>query len=149
MESSSPGSIRIKGKVTEGLKESGYFTGLPWVRRQFIAKLGIDPYPGTLNLDIIDTEDLARLRQIRNEKGIEIEPSEPGFCSANCFQVLIDGRVKGCAIIPRVTDYPEGKLEIISSDHIREVLSLNIGDTVSVDLNMPEKGIEYMEKTTT
>jgi len=141
MESSNSSSIRIKGKVTEGLKESGYFTGLPWVRQQFIAKLSIDPYPGTLNLDITDTEDLARLQKIKHAKGIEIEPSEPGFCSAKCFHVLIDGRVKGCAVIPQVPDYPEGKLEIISSDRIRDVLSLNTGDIVSVDLNMPDKGI--------
>ena len=134
MESSTSSSIKIKGKVTEGLKESSYFTGLPWVRQQFTAKLGIDPYPGTLNLDIVDAEDLARLRKIKQGKGIEIDPSEPGFCSAKCFHVLVGGRVKGAAVIPQVPDYPEGKLEIISSDWISDVLSLNIGDIVPVEM---------------
>ena len=54
-------SIAIKGRITEGLKEASFFTCLPWVREQFITKLGIDPYPGTLNLDIIDIGDVARL----------------------------------------------------------------------------------------
>jgi len=141
MESSTSGSIKIKGKVTEGLRESGYFTGLPWVRRQFIAKLGIDPYPGTLNLEIVDDVDLARLKKIKDAKGIEIDPPGPEFCSANCFHALIGGRVEGYAVIPDIPDYPERKLEIVSSYRIRDVLSLSTGDTVSVDLNIPEKDI--------
>ena len=49
----------------EGLKESSFFTQISWVREQFITKLDIDPYPGTLNLDIIDTEDVKKLKEIK------------------------------------------------------------------------------------
>ncbi len=126
-------SISIKGRITEGLKESSFFTQLPWVREQLITKLGIDPYPGTLNLDIIDTEDVEKLKNIKKQKGIEIIPAEPGFCSAKCFHVLVYEKIKGAIIIPEVPDYPQSKLEIISSDNIRDVLSLNIGDLVAVE----------------
>ena len=134
MKTSTSGSITIKGRITEGLKESSFFTHLPWVREQFITKLGIDPYPGTLNLDIIDAQDAEKLKKIRERKGIEIVPAEPGFCSAKCFHVLVCGKIKGALIIPRVPNYPESKLEIISSDRIRDVLSLKVGDIVPVEV---------------
>ena len=127
-------SIVIKGRITEGLKESRFFTCLPWVREQFQAKLGIDPYPGTLNLDIIDAVDAAKLKEVKKRKGIEIIPAEPGFCPAKCFHVLVSGKVKGALVIPEVPGYPESKLEIISSDRIRDVLSLKVGDLVSVTI---------------
>ena len=60
------------------------------------------------------------------------ESTEPGFCSAKCFHVLVSGKVKGALVIPEVPGYPESKLEIISSDRIRDVLSLKVGDLVSV-----------------
>ena len=134
MKSAASNSIGIKGRVTEGIKESSLFTHLPWVREQFITKLGIDPYPGTLNLDIIDAEDVEKLKEIKKRKGIEIIPAEPGFCSAKCFHVLVCGKIKGALIIPQVSDYPESKLEIISSDRIRDVLSLKVSDLVSVEI---------------
>ena len=134
MKSSTSDSIAIKGRITEGLKESSFFTHLPWVREQFITKLGIDPYPGTLNLGIIDAEDLEKLKEIKKRKGIEIIPAEPGFCSAKCFHVLVCGKIKGAVIIPLVPDYPESKLEIISSEKIMDVLSLKVGDLVPVEI---------------
>ncbi len=134
MKSSTSDSIAIKGRITEGLKEASFLTHLPWVREQFITKLGFDPYPGTLNLDIIDAQDVEKLKEIKKRRGIEIIPAEPGFCSAKCFHVLVCGKIKGAIIIPQVPDYPESKLEIISSDRIRDVLSLKVGDLVLVEI---------------
>jgi len=131
-----PGSdlIVIKGKIREGLKESSFFTHLPWVREQFISKLGIDPYPGTLNLEIIDAQDLEKLKAIKKRKGVEIVPHESGFCSAKCFHVLVCGKIKGALILPQVPQYPESKIEIISSEKIRDALSLKAGDRVRVEI---------------
>ena len=125
---------RIRGIIAEGLKESSLFTHIPWVRDQFIKKLGIDPYPGTLNLEIVDDRDREAFKQIKKQKGAEIIPAQADFCAAKCFHVLVCGKVKGALIIPQVSDYPESKLEIISSMRIRDALSLDVGDTVSVDI---------------
>ncbi len=134
MKSSTSEFVAIKGRMTEGLKESSFFMHIPWVREQFITKLGIDPYPGTLNLELIDNQDIEKLKEIKRRKGIEIIPAEPGFCSAKCFHVLVCGKIKGALIIPQVPDYPESKVEIISSDRIRDVLRLELGDHVSVEI---------------
>ncbi len=134
MKSFTSDSIVITGRVTEGVKEASLFTRIPWVREQFISKLGIDPYPGTLNLDIISTEDVQKLREIRGRKGIELIPAEPEFCLAKCFHVLMCGKVKGALVIPQVPDYPEARLEIIASDRIRDILSLKVGDLAVVEI---------------
>ena len=134
MKPPSSDSIVIKGKIREGLKESSFFTHLPWVREQFISKLGIDPYPGTLNLEIIDAQDLEKLKAIKKRKGVEIVPPEPGFCSAKCFHVLVCEKIKGALILPQVPQYPESKIEIISSEKIRDALSLKVGDLVRVEI---------------
>jgi CTP-dependent riboflavin kinase len=120
--------------MREGLRESSSFTHLPWVREQFMSKLGIDPYPGTLNLEIIDAGDLEKFKGIKRRKGIEIVPAEPGFCSAKCFHVLVCGKIEGALVIPQVPQYPESKIEIISSEKIRDVLSLKVGDLVHVEI---------------
>jgi CTP-dependent riboflavin kinase len=120
--------------MREGLRESGSFTHLSWVRDQFMSKLGIDPYPGTLNLKIIDAEDLEKFKGLKRRKGVEIVPAEPGFCSAKCFRVLVCGKIEGALVIPQVPQYPESKIEIISSEKIRDVLSLRVGDLVEVEI---------------
>ncbi len=134
MQSSTSKSIVITGRIAEGLKESSLFTNLSWVREQFITKLGINPYPGTLNLDIVTPEDIEKLKEVKERKGIEIIPAEPGFCSAKCFHVSVCGKIKGALVVPLVPDYPESKLEIISSDRISDVLSLKVGDFVRVEI---------------
>ncbi len=127
-------SIKLRGRVISGLKESCFFMSLPWVRAQFITRLYIDPYPGTLNLEIVDPEEMARLREIEKRNAIEIIPAKAGFCGAKCFHCLICGKIKGAIIIPQVPGYPATILEIISSERIREVLALKDGDPVQIEI---------------
>ena len=127
------GAMLIKGRVAEGLRESSLFTHIPWVKEQFMTKLGIDPYLGTFNLDIIE-EDLERLGEVKKRRGIEITPADPAFCPARCFHVLVAGKIRGAIVFPEVPGYPESKLEIISCDKIMDALSLDVGDLVSVEI---------------
>jgi riboflavin kinase len=103
------------------------------VRRQFIEKLSIDPYPGTLNLEIIDPGSLQSFNALKTTKGIEITPEDPSFCSAQCYPVLINGQLKAAIVFPLVKDYPENKMELIASEKIKEALSLNTGDLLEVE----------------
>jgi CTP-dependent riboflavin kinase len=59
---------------------------------------------------------------------------------------LICGRVKGAIVIPQVPDYPESKLEVISSKSIRDVLSLEVGDLVTVEIYYYDKGKNGLSK---
>lgn len=126
--------VKIRGKIVEGLREAGNFTQIPWVKRQFISKLSIDPYPGTLNLEIVDPESLQSFNSLKTKKGVEIIPEDPSFCSAQCYSVLIGGRLKGAIVIPLVKYYPENKMELIASLNIKEVLSVKAGDDLEVEI---------------
>jgi CTP-dependent riboflavin kinase len=84
-------------------------------------------------LEIIDPESLQTFKKLKAQKGIEITPEDPAFCSAQCYKVLIGGRLRAAIIFPLVKDYPENKMELIASENIKEALSLNNGDLVEVE----------------
>jgi riboflavin kinase len=129
-------NVLIKGTLVEGLKESGLFMSIPWVRDQFMKKLGIDPYPATFNLEVKNPQDLDKLKEVKNRAGIEILPMDQGFCSAKCFHVLICGKVRGAIVLPLVEGYPESKLEIIAAERLVDLLSLEVGDTVPIEIDL-------------
>ena len=135
-DSSDTGSreiIKLRGIVTRGIKQSRFFTEIPWVRKQFAEKLGITPYPGTFNITVV-AEDSEKLNKIRQAKGIEIVPEDINFCTASSFPVFINNQIKGAVIIPLVSDYPPAQLEIISAENITDSLSLKDGDLVEVEV---------------
>lgn len=117
----------IRGIVREGRGEGRKFTQLDWVRRQTRAKLGFDPYPGTLNLV---TTDRAAL-DASAARAIVIEP-EPGFCVARCYRVRVNGRVDAAWIVPEVVGYPSDQVELIAAVSLRDALGLKDGDAVVV-----------------
>jgi CTP-dependent riboflavin kinase len=104
------------------------------VKNQFASKLSIEAYPGTLNLEITEPEDLQAFASLKNKEGIDITPEQPSFCSARCYPVLIAGKVRGAIVFPCVSDYPENKMELIAPVHVRETLSLRAGDVIEVEL---------------
>jgi riboflavin kinase len=126
--------VKIRGRIVEGLRVSSNFTQIPWVRKQFISKLSIDPYPGTLNLEMVDPESFQIFNDLKTATGTEITPEDPSFCSAECYSVLIGGQLKGAIILPMVENYPKNKMELIASQNIKETLSLKTGDTLEVEI---------------
>lgn len=104
------------------------------MKRQFIEKLSIDPYPGTLNLEIVDPASLRTFKELKTKKGIEITPEDPSFCSAQCYSVLINGQLKAAIVFPLVEGYPENKMELIASEKIKEAFFLNTGDLLEVEI---------------
>lgn len=104
------------------------------MKRQFIEKLSIDPYPGTLNLEIIDPESLQTFTNLKTKKGIEIQPEDPSFCIAQCYPILINGQIRGAIVFPLVEGYPENKMELIAFQNIKKALSLKVGGDLEVEI---------------
>ena len=125
---------KIRGRIVEGERAGANFTQIPWVKKEFISKLSIDPYPGTLNLEIVDPESLQNLRDLKAARGIEILPQDSSFCSAKCYLVLIGGRMNGAIVFPLVDGYPENKIELIAFQNIKKALSVNTGDFLEVEI---------------
>ena len=45
---------------------------------------------------------------------------------------MINGKVRGAVILPLVPHYPDDKLELVSSEYLKQSLSLQDGDEVEV-----------------
>jgi riboflavin kinase, archaea type len=126
--------MKIRGRIVEGLGVGRDFTCVPWVKAQFISKLAIDPYPGTLNLEIVGPEDLHVFETLKATQGIEITPEDPSFCKGKCFRVLLNGRIKGAIVLPVVERYPKDKMELISSENVKKTLNVEAGDFLEVEI---------------
>jgi CTP-dependent riboflavin kinase len=127
--------VKIRGRIVEGLRMGTNFTRVSWVRKQFISKLTIDPYPGTLNLEIVEQKDLQNFEVLKATQGVEILPEDPSFCSAKCYPVLINGRLRGAIVLPMVEGYPKNKMELIAAQNIKRALSVKAGDDLEVEIS--------------
>ncbi|MEM2342285.1 MAG: DUF120 domain-containing protein [Candidatus Bathyarchaeia archaeon] len=132
-----PRSIVIEGRVFSGLGEGAYYVSKEAYRKQFIEKLGFDPYPGTLNLKIVGEQNAKLRAELDAYSGIEIE----GFRDENrtygpvkCFHAIINGKEKGAVVFALRSHYNKNVLEIIAPVYLREQLRLKDGDKVKVEI---------------
>ncbi len=128
-------AVRIRGKVFSGVGEGRYYVSLEGYRKQFVEKLGFNPYPGTLNLRIPKEEMYFRNR-LEEENGILIEgfkTKDRTFGEVKAFACRIGG-IKGAVVIPKRTHYPKDIMEIIAPVKLREALNLKDGDFVEVEV---------------
>jgi CTP-dependent riboflavin kinase len=120
----------IRGRVREGKGEARNFTQLDWVRKQIRDKLGLVPYPGTLNLETTGSAAPAAL----GAAGATVIEPEPGFCAARCYRVRVNGRVDAVWIVPEVAGYPAHQIELIAGVSLRDTLHLKDGSIVTMEL---------------
>ncbi len=128
------GSINIlSGKVITGLGEGQYYISRDGYRKQFMEKLGFDPYPGTLNLKL-DTKSIEIRKKItENIKITGFTDKDRTFGKGLCFMVRISD-IHGAVITPERTHYPEDIIEIIAPVNLRDHLELKDGHKVNVEV---------------
>lgn len=127
---------RLIGRLATGIGMGKTFTRLDWARRQFMEKVGIDPYPGTINVIVDDPDSMPVWVRIKRTAGIHIDnPNDgPHDCDAKCWRVSIDGRIDGAIVFPLVDGYPPAQVEIVAAVGVREALGIEDGDTVVLTL---------------
>ncbi|HDI01639.1 MAG TPA: DUF120 domain-containing protein [Candidatus Bathyarchaeota archaeon] len=125
----------LKGVVFTGLGEGAYYVTREGYKKQFIEKLGFEPYPGTLNLRLIDEESLKARRELDFYPGIEIKgftAEGRTFGAGKCFRAIINDEVEGAVVVAYRTHYGPSVIELISPVCLRERLKLKDGDLVKV-----------------
>lgn len=127
----------IEGHLVHGLGLAKNLTQIDWVRRQLIDVAGIDPYPGTLNLQLNDAANLSLWQDWCRMAGDVIEPEDPAFCRARCYPVRVEGRFPAAVLLPDSGDYPADKMELVAALPLREQLSLDDNARIRVDLCQP------------
>jgi Transcriptional regulator of a riboflavin/FAD biosynthetic operon len=122
----------ISGVVSSGLGEGRYYVSKKPYVIEFTEKLGIVPYPGTLNLKI-SHEWEPTLRMLQSREGILIkgfESDDRSYGDVKAFKCSLNG-TQCAAIFPYRSVYRD-VLEIISSDFLREKFHLEDGDEVII-----------------
>jgi riboflavin kinase len=130
-------AVDVNGKLFSGLGEGAYYVSMKGYRRQFLTRLGFDPYPGTFNIRLETEVDKKIRRDLAVAKGIHIEGFEDGrrtFGGAECFNAVINGKVRAAVLVIERTSYDDSVLEVISPVNIRNELYLTDGDRVRVTI---------------
>lgn len=126
--------VIFKGKVVSGLGEGRYYTEQSGYVEQFKNKLGLVPFPGTLNVEI-EYVERNKLRLLKDSRAINIEEFKTKnrtFGGVRCFRAKIDGS-DGAIVLP-VRSHYSNVLEFISEDFLREKLDINDGDRVKIEI---------------
>jgi len=129
----------LLGRLAAGSGKGRHFTQLTWARQQFLDRLGIDPFPGTINLIVDDPESVNVWNRLRGTPGVRIDnPNDgPHDCDARCYPVSIDGRIDGAIVLPEVAGYSAVKIEVIAAVGLRGALDIKDGDPVTLEIESP------------
>lgn len=128
--------LTLRGIVSDGMGEGGYYICQSGYMMQFEEKLGFRPYEGTLNI-VVDKDDIGKLDMIRSAPGEVIQ----GFTQeGRSFgqAVAHKARIKtiDCAIIIPERSHHENVIEIVCQYHLRRTLSIGNGDRVEVKVKI-------------
>lgn len=137
MEAAYPPSLTLEGVVFTGLGEGAYYVTREHYRKQFMEKLGFDPYPGTLNLKMTTDYDIETSSELQAYPAIEIEgfqDEDRTFGSVKCFPVIIENRIKGALISALRSHYDDSVIEVIAPVFIRKRFKLKDGHKVKVEI---------------
>jgi len=137
IEAAYPPSITLEGTVFTGLGEGAYYVTRDPYRKQFIEKLGFDPYPGTLNLRLTTDYDVKTRSELEAYPAVEIQ----GFKNENrtygnvkCYPATIENKAKGALISALRGHYDASIVEIIAPVFLRNKLKIKDGHKVKVEI---------------
>jgi len=137
IEAAYPPSITLEGVVFTGLGEGAYYISKERYTKQFIEKLGFEPYPGTLNLKLTTDYDVKTRSELEAYPAIEIEGfrnEDRTFGSVKCYPVTIENKAKGALILALRSYYDTSVIEIIAPVFLRKHLNLKDGHKVKVEV---------------
>jgi len=134
-------TLQLAGTVTSGMGEGRHYITLDGYMAQFRTRLGYEPFPGTLNVEL-DEESVRRRGEFGGVDAVPIdawEDDERTFGAATCYAVTLvadggDGPAYDDAhvIIPDRTHHDESQLEVIAPDRLRDELDLEDEETVTL-----------------
>lgn len=127
---------QLIGRLATGIGMGTSFTQLPWAKEQFVERVGVDPFPGTINVIIDDPESMPVWVRLKQTDGIPMEnPNDgPHDCDAKCWRVSINGKIDGAIVFPVVPDYPNAQVEVIAPVGLRDALGIEDGDAVTLTI---------------
>jgi riboflavin kinase, archaea type len=138
---SSPAAIDFEGSVVSGMGEGAYYMSLEGYRRQFKDKLGYEPYPGTLNVRLVDQLYMNARRELGRHPSIFVDgfsDSTRTYGWVKCYRAIInDGAVDNAAVLVlERTHYDDSMLEVIAPVSIKQAADIKNGDRIKVQVQL-------------
>jgi len=135
----------FEGTVTSGMGEGRHYISLSGYMSQFRTRLGYEPFPGTLNVDLTPESVHARGElDAMEDEATPIDGWEDGdrtFGPATCYAARIeadDGAYdEAHVIVPERTHHDATQLEIIAPVKLRDALDLADEDAIRIAVGAP------------
>lgn len=136
-EAAYPISVTLEGVLFTGLGEGAYYITRDSYRKQFIEKIGFDPYPGTLNLKLATDYDRKTRDELESYPAIEIQGftnETRTFGPVKCYPAIINNKIKGAVVTAIRSHYDSSVMEVIAPYYLRSKLKLKDGHKVKIEV---------------
>ena len=138
----SPPTVELTGTVTAGMGDGKHYISLSGYQTQFSNRLGYTPYPGTLNVRLIE-ESVRKRPALSAIDAIPIdgwEDDDRTFGPAHCYPAMLTNQSserydEAHVIIPERTHHDETKIELIAPDRLRDSLHLADDDQLTITVS--------------
>jgi riboflavin kinase len=125
------GQLRIEGTVTKGAGEGRYYLAMEAYRKSMKEKLGFEPYPGTLNIEMDADWERGQLLQLEPIVIKGFKDKKRSYGDLFAYKCRLESHE--CAlIVPLRTHHGPRTLEIVCPFNIRKKLGKKDGDKVKV-----------------
>jgi riboflavin kinase len=152
VESAAPFTIDFEGTVVSGMGEGAYYMSLDGYRKQFKEKLGYEPYPGTLNVKLVDQIFINARREIDRYNSIFIDgfsDSTRTYGWVKCYIANVNnGAINNAAVlILERSHYDESMLEVIAPVSLKDSAGIQNGDKINIKVHINSNMQEISSNT--
>ena len=143
----SPMRIHFNGTLVSGMGEGKYYMSLGGYKKQFEKKIGYIPYPGTLNIRLVDRLSLENREKIESFRYQFIDgfsDSKRTYGWVKCYPAIINGNdnIRSDLLLLERTHHDKNMLEVIAPVNIKQALQLKNGDNVKITLETSKNRTE-------
>ncbi|TLX94353.1 MAG: DUF120 domain-containing protein [Thaumarchaeota archaeon] len=131
----SPSYIEFKGAIISGMGEGAYYMSLKGYAKQFKAKLGYVPFPGTLNVKLKDKEFIEAKRTLDAYPAMMINgfsDDKRTYGWVKCYPARVNNLIDAALILLERTHHDDSVIELISKDNIKKSTKLSTGSQISI-----------------
>ncbi|MHA2174550.1 MAG: DUF120 domain-containing protein [Candidatus Hodarchaeales archaeon] len=129
--------IILRGKVITGMAEGAFYMGKQAYREQFSMMLGYTPFPGTLNLQILDDQTLSNFERLSRLpakfiSGFKEDDRVYGKVFIWPATLLIRDKSIPSAIVRPDRTHHSNQIELIAEKNIKNTYGVQDGDELEV-----------------
>lgn len=133
---SAPVSMDLAGRVVSGSGEGRYYMAQDGYTRQFRARMGYVPFPGTLNVSL-DAGSAAKLGSLDPARGTLLDGFSDGqrtYGWVRCHGATINSRVP-CDLLRLERTHHDGDIvELVSAVNLRKKMGVFDGSSVTISV---------------